>query len=102
MRIILVSLMILLASPSYAKKGCQAGDGALKVTAGAVIGGTAAFLGTWGGAIIAAPFTGGASFVTAWYGTIPAITLGAKGGAIAGAYLEGGQCIYQYWPEGDD
>jgi hypothetical protein len=51
MRIILVFLMILLASPSYAKKECQAGDGALKVTTGAVIGGTAAFLGTSGGAL---------------------------------------------------
>ena len=105
MRFLLLVLVILFSSnAAFAKKGCQPiTDGVGKAAIGAAVGGVGSVVGLWAGAIISGPFTAGSSIVGAWYGTVPAFTFGAKGGAIAGAYLEGGQCAWHFYKQsGDD
>ncbi len=77
---------------AFAEKGCQATDAALFTAVGAGAGAAAATAAVWTFGILAAPLTFGASLATAAVTTLPAIALGAKGGAVYGLSTEGITC----------
>ena len=88
----LLALSLICATPLTAEEGCQAKDAVVYTAVGAGVGSVAAIASVWTIGVLAAPFTLGSSLVGAASMTLPAIALGAKGGALYGASAEAIQC----------
>lgn len=71
---------------------CDAVEAVVLAGVGAGVGAVAATASVWTLAVLAAPFTLGGSIGIAVATTLPAIALGAQGGAFYGASFEAVQC----------
>ena len=83
----------LLASVALAESGtCSATDAVTNTAFGAGVGAVAGVASVWTIGILAAPFTLGSSLVASAGMTLPALSLGAQGGAFYGAATEAIDC----------